>query len=64
MGKEFYRALTDAVVISEHQGQTTREAWFGECARLGLVAAVTPDDNHSRREAKRRGFRKDPRWQS
>ena len=58
MGKEFYRALTDAVVISEHQGQTTREAWFGECARLGLVAAVTPDDNHSRREAKRRGFRR------
>ena len=58
MCAEFHRALMDAVAVSKYPGQTTREAWLGECVRLGLVTAITPDDSYSQREAKRRGFRK------
>jgi hypothetical protein len=58
MCEQFHRALLDALVLTGTRGKTTRNAWFGECVRLGLVAAIDPQDNHKEREAKRKPFRK------
>lgn len=58
MGRQFHGALLDALVISATSGQATRDLWFSECARLGLVTSIVHEDNHAQREAKRRGFRK------
>jgi KaiC/GvpD/RAD55 family RecA-like ATPase len=55
---QFYRALMDTIAISDQPGQTTREAWFRECGRLGLVTPLVPEDTHTQREDKRKSFRK------
>jgi len=58
MGRQFHKALLDALIISPISGQATRDLWFSECARLGLVTSIMPEDTHAQRETKRKGFRK------
>jgi hypothetical protein len=52
-----YKALSDALVVSPTPGQTTRDAWFAECVRLGLATAVDPKDSWSARDQKTKKFR-------
>jgi hypothetical protein len=58
MCEQFHRALIDAVALSATGDQATRDAWFDECARLGLVAPLLPADSHAQRERKRGRLRK------
>jgi hypothetical protein len=58
MGQMFYRALLDALTISDTPGRTTRALWFAEAARTGLAEPLAPEDDHKTRSAKQAKFRK------
>ena len=53
-----HRALLDALAVSDTPGQTTRDGWHAEGARLGLLDAYADDDNRATRDRKRAKLRK------
>lgn len=53
-----YRALLDALAVTPNPGETTRDAWYGEAARLGLLDPLDDADDHKARERKRAKLRK------
>lgn len=57
-GKQFYRALIDALAAGDIPGRTTRSAWFAEAARVGLAEPIGPADTSKARDAKQSKFRK------
>jgi hypothetical protein len=58
MCEAFYRALLDALAISDKPGETTRTAWYAECVRTGLAEPVHPDDGWEATSSKHAKFRK------
>ena len=57
-GEQFYRALLDALAVSETPGRTTRANWYAEAARTGLAEPLTQEDDSKARSAKHTKFRK------
>ena len=53
-----HRALLDALAVSDIPGETTRDAWHAEGARLGLLDALRDEDNRAARDRKRARLRK------
>jgi hypothetical protein len=58
MALEFHRALLDALACSSTPGQVTRDDWYREAARLGLVDEPDASDSHAKRDTKRKRLRK------
>jgi len=56
--KEFHNALRASIGKSLASGKLTRDEWFAECTRAGLVTAIEDGDSHAKRDAKRALFRK------
>jgi hypothetical protein len=53
-----HHALLDALVITTTPGETTRDAWHAEAARLGLLEELREADDRKARERKRARLRK------
>jgi hypothetical protein len=56
--QQLYRALLDALAVSEVVGRTTRALWYAEAARGGLTEPLRPDDGYQVKDRKQSRFRK------
>jgi hypothetical protein len=58
MALAFHQALVDALCANPTSGTTTRDAWYAEGVRLGLLDEIGANDDYKTRDRKRSKLRK------
>lgn len=58
MAAAFHNALLDALVITPTPGSATRDLWYAECVRGGLLGPIHADDSREAADRKRSKLRK------